>query len=117
MGIIILPWKNNHTVALQTSASPISMPEDNRVLSNFEVRAGVDIWISRYLSSRYNYLQVMGLSATAERTVAGSKFVFRVKLERIFVSVLITTFLQTFVLWFLVYLTLFIDVSDFNNRF
>ena len=63
------------------------------------------------------YLQVMGLSATAERTVAGSKFVFRVKLERIFVSVLITTFLQTFVLWFLVYLTLFIDVSDFNNRF
>ena len=112
MGIIILPWKNNHTVALQTSASPISMPEDNRVLSNFEVRAGVDIWIS---SPRY--LQVMGLSATAERTVAGSKFVFRVKLERIFVSVLITTFLQTFVLWFLVYLTLFIDVSDFNNRF
>ena len=49
MGIIILPWKNNHTVALQTSASPISMPEDNRVLSNFEVRAGVDILISRYL--------------------------------------------------------------------
>ena len=44
MGIIILPWKNNHTVALQTSASPISMPEDNRVLSNFEVRAGVDIY-------------------------------------------------------------------------
>jgi len=44
VGIIILPWKNNHTVALQTSASPISMPEDNRVLSNFEVRDGVDIY-------------------------------------------------------------------------
>ena len=26
-------------------------------------------------------------------------------------------FSQTFVLWFLVYLTLFIDVKDFNNRF
>ena len=58
-----------------------------------------------------------GTTGEWTETVAGSKFVFRVKLERIFVSVLITTFLQTFVLWFLVYLTLFIDVSDFNNRF
>ena len=32
-------------------------------------------------------------------------------------SLLQTTFLQTFVLWFLVYLTLFIDIADFDNRF
>ena len=94
-GVISLPWKNNKTVALKTSAAPISMIGP-RVLTTFTV---------------------MNLSAISERTETGSKFVFTVTLERIWISSFITTFLQTFVLWFLVYLTLFIDVTDFNNRF
>ena len=90
-----LPWKNNHTICLTLGKSPITI-SGNRLLSTFSV---------------------MGLSAKTERTLDGSKFEFTIKLERIWVTVTITTFLQTFVLWFLVYLTLFIDVTDFNNRF
>ena len=60
--------------------------------------------------------KVMNLSAISRLTMNGSNFIFTIKLERISTSIIITTFLQTFVLWFLVYLTLFIDVKDFNNR-
>ena len=74
------------------------------------------------------------LRAETNLTMTGSTFRFFIKLNRIYNSVVITLFLQvsesvsklilqdistiqTFVLWFLVYLTLFIDVKDFNNRF
>ena len=95
IGRIGLPYKNNYTVALRTSDTPISLIGPT-LLSTFEIQ---------------------NLSAVTNITSKGSDFVFTIKLRRIWTSIFITTFLQTFVLWFLVYLTLFIDVKDFNNRF
>ena len=94
-GTIDLPWKNNNTVALTPSETPI-IYEGSKTLTTFTVK---------------------DLSAYSEITPSGSSFNFKIKLKRIWASFFITTFLQTFVLWFLVYLTLFIDIKDFNNRF
>ena len=94
-GTISLPWKNNETVALMTSKNPI-LYSGMKDLTTFRIKL---------------------LFANSTRTPHGSSFSFYIGLERIWTSFFMTNFLQTFVLWFLVYLTLFIDTKDFNNRF
>ena len=47
----------------------------------------------------------------------GSVFKFTIKMRRVGFDAINGIFIQTFLLWFLVYLTLFIDAHDFNNRF
>ena len=44
-------------------------------------------------------------------------FVFSLSLERLYGDQLTTTFFQTFILWILAYLTLFIPVRNLNERF
>ena len=39
------------------------------------------------------------------------------ELERLYMQVLSTTFFQSFLLWFIAYFTLFINIVDFSNRF
>ena len=46
-----------------------------------------------------------------------TSFIFSVQFQRLYRQHLLSTFLQSFLLWFLSYLTLFIDISDFSNRF
>ena len=44
-------------------------------------------------------------------------FVFCLKFRRLYVDHLMTTFFQTFILWLLAYLTLFIPIENLNERF
>ena len=46
-----------------------------------------------------------------------SLFEFSLKFERLYVDQLTSTFFQTFILWLLAYLTLFIPVGNLNERF
>ena len=46
-----------------------------------------------------------------------SYFVFCLKFKRLYVDHLMTTFFQTFILWLLAYLTLFIPIENLNERF
>ena len=46
-----------------------------------------------------------------------SQFEFQIEFERLYVDQLTSTFFQTFMLWLLAYLTLFIPVRNLNERF
>ena len=46
-----------------------------------------------------------------------SKFIYNMKLKRLYVQSLTTTFFQSFLLWLISYCTLFIDINDFSDRF
>ena len=46
-----------------------------------------------------------------------SFFEFQMEFERLYVDQLTSTFFQTFILWLLAYLTLFIPVGNLNERF
>ena len=46
-----------------------------------------------------------------------SYFIFCLKFKRLYIDHLMTTFFQTFILWLLAYLTLFIPIENLNERF
>ena len=46
-----------------------------------------------------------------------TSFIYSFKFQRLYVQHLMTTFFQSFLLWILAYITLFIDEEDFSNRF
>ena len=46
-----------------------------------------------------------------------TSFIYSFEFQRLFVQHLMTTFFQSFLLWVLAYITLFINEEDFSNRF
>ena len=46
-----------------------------------------------------------------------TSFTFSVGFKRLYISHLASTYFQTFLMWFLAYLTLYIQIEDFSNRF
>ena len=64
-----------------------------------------------------NEFQVLDVFSHTNQTEFSTKFTFGISLARLAETHLATTFFQTFLLWFLAYLTLFIDLTDFSNRF
>ena len=44
-------------------------------------------------------------------------FTYSICFKRLFISHLTSTYFQSFLMWFLAYLTLFIQIEDFSNRF
>ena len=92
----MLPWKNNYTVALKTENENAVKYTGLPVLKEFKI---------------------LELSCNSSIVADGSVFKFYIRMERVGFNAINGIFIQTFLLWFLVYLTLFIDAHDFNNRF
>jgi hypothetical protein len=90
-----LRWKNNFTVTLSADNPPF-IYNGQMILPEFEIKK---------------------ITANASITKSGSTFILYIHLDRLYLVQLSTTFFQTLLLWFLAYLTFFIDSSDFSNRF
>ena len=67
-----------------------------KILNEFEI---VDFW------SRTGHHQT------------NTSFIYTFKFKRLYLQHLMTTFFQSFLLWILAYITLFINENDFSNRF
>ena len=93
---MLLPWKNNYTVALMAEEEDAIKYVGPLILKEFEI-------LNMYCNSSI--------------VDVGSIFKFTIKMRRVGFNAINGIFIQTFLLWFLVYLTLFIDAHDFNNRF
>ena len=93
---MLLPWKNNYTVALRTEEEDGIQYVGPSILKEFEI---------------------LDLFCNSSIVDDGSVFNFTIRMRRVGFSAINGIFIQTFLLWFLVYLTLFIDAQDFNNRF
>ena len=91
----MLPWKNNYTVALKAGEKSIRYIGPI-ILKEFEI---------------------LNLSCSSAIVIEGSTFRFSITMKRVGFNAINGIFIQTFLLWFLVYLTMFIDVHDFNDRF
>ena len=91
----MLPWKNNYTVALKAEYDAIKY-EGPPMLKEFKI---------------------LDVSCNSSIVNGGSTFEFHIMMERVGFNAINGIFIQTFLLWFLVYLTLFIDIHDFNDRF
>ena len=61
--------------------------------------------------------KITDVYANTSLTEYESKFIYSIKLERLYMQTLTTTFFQSFLMWALAYFTLFIKISDFGNRF
>ena len=64
-----------------------------------------------------NEFQINSLKSMTEDSPRKTSFILAVQFQRLYQQHLISTFLQSFLLWFLSYLTFFIDIEDFSNRF
>ena len=64
-----------------------------------------------------NEFQIIEIFPTANITKDKSSFVYTVLFQRLYQQHLLSTFLQSFLLWLLAYMTLYIDIVDFSNRF
>ena len=92
--ILKMKEKNNMSVEL-TEYDPPIIYEGNHKLNEF-------------------YIQKLETSTILERYQ--SKFIFSVYFDRIYVSYLYSIYIKTFFLWLLAYLTLYINIKNFNNR-
>lgn len=61
--------------------------------------------------------KVIGLNSCSEDMEHGSIYIFQIKFEHLYYQQLSTTYFLVFLMWSLAYLTFFIDVNDFDNRF
>ena len=64
-----------------------------------------------------NEFQIIRIYPTTNSTKERSSFVYTVLFQRLYQQHLLSTFLQSFLLWLLAYMTLYIDIVDFSNRF
>ena len=61
--------------------------------------------------------RVTGFTSNTSLVPPHSRFIFSVRLARLWLQPIATTFFQSFLLWFVAYCTLYIDITDFTNRF
>ena len=64
-----------------------------------------------------NEFKIKSIKTLTTNSASKTSFVLTVQLERHYKQHIITFFLQSFLLCFLSYLTLFITIEDFSNRF
>ena len=64
-----------------------------------------------------NEFKIMALHSKSEQTPFETSFIYTVHFQRLAAQHLLTTFLQSFLLWLLAFITLFIDIEDFSDRF
>ena len=64
-----------------------------------------------------NEFQIIKFWSKTSHTGATTSFIYSFQFQRLYGHHLITTFFQSFLLWALAYLTLFIHEEDFSNRF
>jgi hypothetical protein len=64
-----------------------------------------------------NEFEIKSINSTTNHSQSKKSFVFTVEFQRLYKQHLLSTFLQSFLLWLLSYMTLFIDIADFSNRF
>ena len=87
--------KDNSSLVLEQDKVPISLI-GSTTLNEFEVK------------------DIESFTKTDDKT---SSFIFKIQFQRLYFHHLMTTFLQSFLLWLLAYLTLFLSIDDFANRF
>ena len=61
--------------------------------------------------------EIENFFANTTLTEFQTTFTYTMQLKRLYMLTLETTFFQSFLLWFIAYFTLFINISDFTNRF
>ena len=64
-----------------------------------------------------NEFEITEKSSKTLHTDRKTSFIYTIQFQRLYVQHILTTFFQTFILLFLAYITLFIDIQDFSNRF
>ena len=85
----------NNSIKLSEDANPI-VYEGPRVLNEFQIEE---------------------LQTRTTHSDTNTTLIFSVRFKRLYLQHLLTTFFQSFLLWVLAYVTLFIDEKDFSNRF
>ena len=64
-----------------------------------------------------NEFEIINLQTKTEQETTETSFIYTVHFQRLSAQHLLTTFLQSFLLWLLAYITLYIDIEDFSDRF
>ena len=93
--ILMMNIKGNNSLKFMESIPPI-IYDGPKILTEFEL---TEFFVNTTL------------------TEFETRFVYNMKLTRLYMQALLTTFFQSFLLWLIAYLTLFINIVDFANRF
>ena len=93
--IMKLKVQSNTSVMFTESSEPV-VYEGPRILTEFEVGK---------------------ISSETKLTDRDAFFTYSIEFKRLYISHITSTYFQTFLLWFLAYITVFIQVQDFTNRF
>ena len=64
-----------------------------------------------------NEFKILNFWSETTHYETNTSFIYSFEFTRLYEQHLMTTFFQSFLLWFLAFLTLFIDEDDFSNRF
>ena len=64
-----------------------------------------------------NEFEIMEFWSKTGHYQTNTSFIYTFRFKRLYMQHLMTTFFQSFLLWILAYITLFIHVEDFSNRF
>ena len=64
-----------------------------------------------------NEFEIIDFWSRIEHHQTNTSFIYTFKFKRLYLQHLMTTFFQSFLLWILAYITLFINENDFSNRF
>ena len=64
-----------------------------------------------------NEFEVQGVKTISGMDGSQPFFTFTITMKRVYFSQVISLFLPTWLIWFLAYLTFYIDLQNFNNRF
>ena len=64
-----------------------------------------------------NEFDIMNVTSRSETGKYSTSFIYTIRMKRNYMSQIISIFFPTWLLWLLAYLTLFINPSNFNNRF
>ena len=64
-----------------------------------------------------NEFEIIDFWSQTRHYQTNTSFTYTIKFKRLFAQHLMTTFFQSFLLWLLAYITLFINENDFSNRF
>ena len=93
--VLLMNLKGNNSIKFMENNPPVIYNGPN-ILTEFEMK---DFFVNTTL--------------TEFRTT----FIYNMRLERLYMQAVSTTFFQSFLLWFIAYFTLFINITDFGNRF
>ena len=93
--VLMMNLKGNNSIKLAEHSSPIIYIGPS-ILREFEL---TDLLVNTSL------------------TEFETRFIYSIRLERLYMQAVSTTFFQSFLLWVIAYFTLYINITDFTNRF